>query len=98
MDKIFDQAKDKNVAVSVVYATADDGYLFVESSGDNRTKITTAELKDMFFKGMLVVLSGAYYAPVAYYETTSGDVTYGGVTVCSDAANYNFFAKEKPAG
>lgn len=50
MDKIFMQAKDKNVAAVMIYAVS--GYACFDSEGTN--KMSAAELKDAFVKGCIV--------------------------------------------
>lgn len=51
MDKIFMQAKDKNVAAVMIYAV--NGYACFDSEGAN--KMSAAELEDAFVKGCIVV-------------------------------------------
>lgn len=52
MDKIFMQAKDKNVAAVMIYAVSD--YACFDSEGAN--KLSAAELEDAFVKGCIVVV------------------------------------------
>lgn len=76
MDKIFDQAKDKNVAALVIYAkTAEDNKAYVDSAC--KTQFKTSALKDAFLKRALVCVGTDYFAPVSYTESESvGTVTY----------------------
>lgn len=51
MDKIFMQAKDKNVAAVMIYAIS--GYACFDPEGAN--KMSAAELQDAFVKGCIIV-------------------------------------------
>lgn len=51
MDKIFMQAKDKNVAAVMIYAV--NGYACFDPEGAD--KMSAAELEDAFVKGCIVV-------------------------------------------
>lgn len=76
MDKIFDQAKDKNVAALIIYAkeTADNK-AYVDS--ECKTQFKTAALKDAFLKRALVCVGTDYFVPVSYTESSNvGTVTY----------------------
>ena len=63
MDKIFEQAKDKNVAAIKVYKKANDDYAYSDSG--KTAKIKAAVLEDVFVKGMVVVDGDNTYVPVA---------------------------------
>lgn len=52
MDKIFMQAKDKNVAAVMIYA-AISGHACFDSECNN--KMSAAELEDAFVKGCIIV-------------------------------------------
>lgn len=56
MMKIFDDAKDKNVANIVVYAKSADNKIYLESAFT--TQVKQAELEDAFNKGRLIVMVG----------------------------------------
>lgn len=62
MDKIFNQAKDKNVATIKVYAKANDAYAYSDSA--NTKKIDAATLQDLFLKGCVVISGDDTFAPV----------------------------------
>lgn len=63
MDKIFDQAKDKNVASFKVYGKVADHKVYAEAAYTNQVK--KAEIADAFKKGRLLVAVGdALEAPV----------------------------------
>lgn len=75
MDKIFDQAKDKNVAALVIYGKGSDGNAYIDSAAT--TQMKTSELKDAFLKRALINIGGAYFVPTGYAEASSvGTVTY----------------------
>lgn len=75
MERIYQDAKDKNVAAVCIYGKTSDTAAYVDS--DCTTKFTTSELKEAFLKGAVVIISGVYYAPVNYGEKSSaGYVTY----------------------
>lgn len=76
MDKIFDQAKDKNVAALVIYAKATaDNKAYVDS--ECKTQFKTSALKDAFLKRALVCVGTDYFVPVSYTESNNiGTVNY----------------------
>ena len=59
MVRIYDQAKDVNVATYVLYAKTADKKLYLEPS--YTTKVSKAELEDAFKKGRLLVFDGTNY-------------------------------------
>ena len=76
MDRIFDQAKDKNVAALVIYAkpTADNK-AYVDS--ECKVQFKTSALKDAFLKRALVCVGTNYFVPISYVEASGiGKVTY----------------------
>lgn len=54
MDRIYDNAKDKNVAKVVIYA-ADDGFIYTDAALTR--KLTSSELEDAFLKGCVVIVT-----------------------------------------
>ena len=76
MDKIFDQAKDKNVAALVIYAKSTaDNKAYVDS--EYKVQFKTSALKDAFLKRALVCVDTNYFAPISYVEASGiGKVTY----------------------
>ena len=93
MSKIFDDAVDKNVAVQLVYAKASGNALTHDAAG--KEKVYTDELKDMYLKGMVVLVNSAdYMKPVSYSE--SADV---GTVVCvkgtGSTATFSTFTSTK---
>lgn len=64
MERVFDDANDKNVAAYVVYGNASDSKLY-DSTAEDAKQITQEELANFFAKGRLIVkVSTASYAVV----------------------------------
>lgn len=75
MEKIFDQAKDKNVAAIVVYGKGTDGKAYVDAAGTTQYK--TSALKDAFLKRAIVQIGSDYFVPVSFTVTSNiGTLTY----------------------
>ena len=75
MDKIFDQAKDKNVAAIVIYGKGSDGKAYADANGT--TQLKTSELKDAFLKRAIIQIGTEYFIPVAFSITSNvGTVKY----------------------
>lgn len=75
MDKIFQQAKDKNVAAVIIYDGGDDK-AYKDAARTQQFK--TSELKDAFLKGAVIALAsnGGYVFPVKYAESSSVGSVY----------------------
>lgn len=86
MDRIFDQAKDKNVAALVIYAkSVADNKAYVDSACEKQFK--TSALKDAFMKRALVCVGTDYFAPISYTEASNvGTVTYAKVGTSAGTA------------
>lgn len=71
MDRIYDQAKDQNVAALVIYAkeTADNK---AYADPEYKVQMKTSELKDAFIKRALVKVGEGYFVPVSF--TVSGEI------------------------
>lgn len=67
MDRIYDDAKDKNVRANCVYGTAEDTALYIDS--ECKTQIKTSELKEIFKKGCVVSLNGGLCKAISYTES-----------------------------
>lgn len=66
MKKIFDDAKDKNVATFVVYGDTTDNKLYLTATGDNKVQVKQVELEDAFNKRrLLIVVGDATFVPVS---------------------------------
>ena len=90
MAKIFQQAKDKNVAAVLIYEKTSETKAYKDAA--YTVQYTTSELKDAFLKGAVIVLAaGGYAKPINYTETSSvGSVGYvksgGSLSIVSLAA------------
>lgn len=80
MNKIFDDAKDKNVAKFVVYGKAADNKVYYDSA--YTTQVTQADLEDAFKKGRLIVMNSAVaLVPVALDANKVATIDVSGTTV-----------------
>ena len=78
-NKIFDQAKDKNVAALIIYAKSTaDNKAYVDSK--HKIQFKTSALKDAFLKRALVCLGADYFVPISYTESENI-----GTVVCAKA-------------
>lgn len=59
LTKLYDQAKDRNVASFVVYGKTADKKLYYESKYENQ--VESDEIIDAFKKGRLVIFDGTNY-------------------------------------
>ena len=85
MEKIFDQAKDKNVAAIVVYGKGTDGKAYVDAAGTTQYK--TSALKDAFLKRAIVQIGSDYFVPVSFTVTSNvGTLTYAKAGTTAGAA------------
>lgn len=78
MGKIFNDAKDKNVAVTVVYAGSNNKvYATPEEATAKKagTEIEGAAALDLFLKGVVALKAGTYYAAVSC--TDAGVISFG---------------------
>lgn len=79
MEKIYDQAKDKNVAALVIYGKGSDGKAYADAAGTAQLK--TSELQDAFIKRALIKIGTAYYIPIGFSVASDiGSVTYATTT------------------
>lgn len=75
MEKIYDQAKDQNVAALVIYGKDSDGKAYADAEGT--TQLKTSELQDAFIKRALIKIGDAYFIPTGFSVTSKiGTVTY----------------------
>lgn len=72
MDKIYMDAKDKNVAVNVVYYNGADLKVFVDPKYENQ--IEADDLWDLCLKGVVVQTGENAYAVPAAFEKDSGGI------------------------
>lgn len=75
MERIFDQAKDKNVAAIVIYGKGTDGKAYVDAEGT--TQLKTSELKDAFLKRAVIQIGTEYFIPLSFSVSSNiGTVKY----------------------
>lgn len=75
MEKIFDQAKDKNVAAMIIYGKGSDGKAYADANGT--TQLKTSELKDAFLKRAIIQIGTEYFIPVTFSVASGiGTVKY----------------------
>ena len=75
MDKIFDQAKDKNVAAIVIYGKGSDKKAYLDS--DCTIQFKTSELQDAFLKRAVIKIGEAYFVPTGFAVSSNiGTITY----------------------
>lgn len=75
MERIFDQAKDKNVAAIVIHGKGADGKAYVDADGT--TQFKTSELKDAFLKRAVIQIGTEYFIPVSFSVSSNiGTVKY----------------------
>lgn len=76
MDRIYDQAKDKNVSAIVIYGKANDEHAYVDS--DCLIGYKTSALEDAFLKRAIIKIGREYFIPVAFSVSSSklGTITY----------------------
>ena len=80
MNKIFDDAKHKNVAAFVVYAKAADNKIYEDSAFTSQAK--QADVEDAFNHGRLIVMNGAVaLIPVALDANKVATIDVSGTTV-----------------
>ena len=80
MERIYDQAKDQNVAAIVIYGKSGETKAYTDSACTKQFK--TSELEDAFIKRALIKIGEVYYVPTGFsvsekigsvsYATTSG--------------------------
>jgi hypothetical protein len=76
MDKIYQDANEKNVAAVIIYKKSAQTKAYADE--DCTVQLTTAELKNAFIKGAVIKLEdGAFVKPIKYDESSSiGSVYY----------------------
>ena len=80
MNKIFDDAKHKNVAAFVVYAKAADSKIYVDDEFEEQAK--QADIEDAFNHGRLIVMNeDVALIPVALDANKVATIDVAGTTV-----------------
>lgn len=78
MERIYDQAKDKNVAAIIIYGKASESTgakAYTDAAGTKQ--FNTSALKDAFLKRALVQIGSDIFVPISYTESSNvGTVTY----------------------
>lgn len=78
MERIYDQAKDKNVAAIVIYGKGSDGKAYHDAAGTEQYK--TSELQNAFIKRAVVKIGNDYFIPISFTIASNvGTVTYAKV-------------------
>ena len=72
MDRIFQDAVDKNVAAVVIYADANKDLFYDE---DGTVEVPAADCLNLFAKGVVCKYLGSYYRPVSCSE--EGVISFG---------------------
>lgn len=72
MDRIYNDAKDKNVAQVVVYANSSNKLFY---DAETKKAVPATECVDLFMKGVVALKSGTYYK--AKSCTTAGVIDFG---------------------
>lgn len=75
MERIYDDAKDKNVRATYIFGKASDTKAYADSGCT--VQLTTSELKEIFLKGGVIKIGDKLYTALHYYETSgAGTVVY----------------------
>lgn len=77
MDKIYQQAKDKNIAAIVIYGKSGESSPAAYVDAEYTTKFKTSELKDAFLKGAVVQIDTDLFLPISFAVASDiGTLTY----------------------
>jgi len=77
MDKIFDQAKDKNVAALVIYGKSGESSPAAYADSACTKKMKTSELKDAVLKRAVIQIGEDIFFPISFAVSSKiGTVTY----------------------
>ena len=75
MEKLYNDAKDKNVSATYIYGKTGDTKAYADSGCTVQMK--TSELKEAFLKRALIVIGNNFYIPVSFSVTSNArSVTY----------------------
>lgn len=72
MDRIYNDAEDKNVATIIVYAN-ETGNLFYDKTFTK--EVPTTDMVNLFLKGVVAEKDGTYYTAVSC--TKNGVISFG---------------------
>ena len=85
MERVFNDAKDKNVAALMIYSKGSDGKAYVDAACT--TQFKTSILKDAFLKRAIINISDVYYVPIGFSVTSGiGKIVYATSTGSNDTA------------
>ena len=77
MERIFNDAKDKNVAAVVIYGKSGESSPTAYADSACTVKMKTSELKDAFLKRAVIVIGEDYFVPVSFSVASNiGTVKY----------------------
>lgn len=62
MEKLFNDAKDKNVSAVYIYGKSEDTKAYADAAGTKQLK--SSELKEAFLKRALIVIGDETFVPV----------------------------------
>lgn len=75
MDRLFDDAKDKNVSATYIYGKSSDTKAYADAGCTIQMK--TSEMKEAFLKRALIVIGDDLYIPVSFgVVSKAGTVKY----------------------
>lgn len=73
MDRIFQDAKDKNVSCAIIYGKSGKAY----SDASCKTQMTTTELKEAVLKRAIIMIETNIYLPIGFSVASDiGTVKY----------------------
>ncbi len=84
MNKIFMDAKDKNIAATLIYARGSDGKAYSDAEGTKQ--MTESELREAFLKGCLIHYGEDMYIEPFAFVGDSGTATLYFFTTAGDTA------------
>lgn len=71
MNRIFDDARDKNVSCVVIYADSDNALYYDESC---TVEVPSSDCLNLFYKGVVAMKDSTLYKPTSC--TTGGVITF----------------------
>ena len=75
MEKLYNDAKDKNVSATYIYGKSSDTKAY--ANADCTVQMKTSELKEAFLKRAIIVIGDAFFNPSGFSITSNvGSVTY----------------------
>lgn len=81
MKRIFDDAKDKNVAATIIYGKSGEAKPAAYVDEAYTTKFKTSELEEAFLKRAVVKIGADYFVPTGFSIASKiGKITYTAIT------------------